>query len=66
MAKDVRDPIIAQVIGKILDRSDSGFAEYGVTLDEAKAPLKEWLIDLQEELLDASNYIQKIINIIED
>ena len=35
-------------------------AKYGTTLDENKATLIEWLTHLQEELMDATLYIQKL------
>jgi hypothetical protein len=35
-------------------------AKYGTTLDENKATLIEWLTHLQEELMDATLYIEKL------
>lgn len=55
----MRDKVIAQVIRKIQDRSDVGFKKYGVTLADDDQPLDTWLNHLQEELMDAVNYIEK-------
>ena len=54
-----RDIIIDRVIEKIKKRSDVGFKKYGVTLEQDDQPLDKWLIDIQEELMDAINYIEK-------
>ncbi|OUT47389.1 MAG: hypothetical protein CBB68_15890 [Rhodospirillaceae bacterium TMED8] len=54
-----RDPIIDRVIEKIKSRSDVGYKKYGVTLHEDNQPLDKWLTDIQEELMDAINYIEK-------
>ena len=55
-----RDPVIKTVVDKFVERSDVGFEKYGVTLDEDKAPLVAWMNHLQEELMDAVNYIEKL------
>lgn len=54
------DPIVKQVIEKFSTRSSVGIQKYGTTLDENKATLIEWLTHLQEELMDATLYIQKL------
>jgi tRNA A37 threonylcarbamoyladenosine biosynthesis protein TsaE len=54
------DKIVEDVIAKYRQRSEVGIAKYGTTLDENKATLIEWLTHLQEELMDATLYIQKL------
>jgi len=54
-----RDKIIEQVINKIKSRSDVGYKKYGVTLHEDNQSLDTWLTHIQEELMDAVNYIEK-------
>ena len=54
-----RDKIIQQVIDKIKKRSDVGYKKYGVTLYDDNQPLDAWLNHIQEELMDAVNYIEK-------
>ena len=55
----MRDKIIERVINKIKSRSDIGYEKYGVTLKDDDHPLHVWLTHLQEELMDAVNYIEK-------
>ena len=55
----VKDPIIREVIKKIIGRSDTGLAKYGVSLEEDPGSLDDFLNHLQEELMDAVNYIEK-------
>ena len=56
----MRDKIIKQVIDKFKERSDIGYKKYGVTLHDDEPSLHKWLNHLQEELMDAVNYIQKL------
>jgi len=55
----MRDKIIEQVVNKIKRRSDVGYKKYGVTLYDDDQPLDAWLTHLQEELMDAVNYLEK-------
>ena len=55
-----RDPVIKTVVDNFVERSDVGFEKYGVTLDDDNAPLVAWMNHLQEELMDAVNYIEKL------
>ena len=55
----MRDKIIERVINKIKSRSDVGYKKYGVTLKDDDQPLLVWLTHIQEELMDAVNYIEK-------
>ena len=54
------DKIVEDVMAKYRQRSEVGIAKYGTTLDENKATLIEWLTYLQEELMDATLYIEKL------
>lgn len=54
------DKIVEQVVDKYRQRSEVGIAKYGTTLDDNKATLIEWLTHLQEELMDATLYIEKL------
>ena len=58
--RSIEDPIVERVVNKFDDRSRVGIAKYGTTLDENKATLVEWLTHLQEELMDATLYIEKL------
>jgi hypothetical protein len=55
----IRDKIIESVVNKFIERSDVGYEKYGVTLHKDDQPLDTWLKHIQEELMDAVNYIEK-------
>ena len=57
---EFRDPVVERVVDKFVMRSDVGFAKYGVTLADDKSNLFEWVNHLQEELMDAVLYLQKL------
>jgi len=62
----MRDKIIERVINKIKGRSDVGYKKYGVTLHEDDQSLDVWLTHIQEELMDAVNYIEKAKAVLTD
>ena len=62
----MRDKIIEQVINKIKSRSDVGYKKYGITLADDNQPLDVWLQHLQEELMDAVNYLEKARAVLRD
>ena len=55
-----RDPVIESVVDKFVERSNVGFKKYGVTLDQDPGDLNVWMTHLQEELMDAVNYLEKL------
>jgi RNA-binding protein YlmH len=59
---EFRDPVVQSVVNKFVDRSDVGFAKYGKTMRDDKSDVCVWLNHLQEELMDATIYIQRIKN----
>ena len=61
MKKEIefRDPVVKRVVDKFVSRSDVGFKKYGVTLEDDKSNMFEWMNHLQEELMDAVLYLQK-------
>jgi hypothetical protein len=61
-----RDPIIEKVCDQLVERSDVGYKKYGVTLEDDSGGLAKWLQHLQEELLDAANYIEKLKQVTND
>ena len=61
-----RDPIIQKVVEKIISRSDVGYKKYKVTLKADDKSINEWLNNIQEELMDAVNYIEKLKSILTD
>ena len=57
---EFRDTVVERVVDKFVSRSDVGFAKYGVTLNDDKSNLFAWINHLQEELMDAVLYMQKL------
>ena len=51
-----------KVIDKIRSRAERGWTKYGTTMEREDLTFLEWAVHLQEELMDATIYIQKIIN----
>ena len=59
------DQVVEQVRQKLLERSQAGILKYGTTLERNDLLLIDWLTHLQEELMDAANYVQACINRLE-
>lgn len=59
------DKIVHQLIIKYLNRSYEGQKKYGTTLDRNDLMLRDWMQHLQEELMDASLYIEKLMTVID-
>jgi len=57
---EFRDPVVERVVNKFVTRSDVGYAKYGITLEDDKSNIFQWLNHLQEELMDAVLYLQKL------
>ena len=55
-----RDPVVEAVVDSFVARSDVGFAKYGKTLRDDKSDLFAWANHLQEELMDAVLYMQRL------
>ena len=58
--RPVKDFIVESVIDQFKDRSNVGIKKYGVTLDRNDLTMLEWLNHLQQELMDATLYIEKL------
>lgn len=56
------DPIVEDVRAALLQRQQIGFLKYGKNLDRTDIDLLGWLQHLQEELLDAAVYVQRLKN----
>ena len=57
-----RDPVVKTVVNEFVKRSNVGFEKYGQTLHSERISkvknLADYLLDVQEELMDAILYIQ--------
>ena len=51
-----------EVCFKILKRSETGKAKYGVTMERQDLSRLEWLKHAQEEAMDLAVYLEKLIN----
>ena len=56
----MKDGIVKRVIDSFKRRSERGLEKYGTTLDRNDLTNLEWLQHLQEELMDATLYIEKL------
>ena len=54
------DTILVAVMTKYHERSKRGIQKYGTNLDRKDVDLLGWLNHLQEELMDATLYIEKL------
>jgi len=56
----MKDSIVESVISKYTERSEIGQQKYNTTLDREDLRAQEWMTHLQEELMDATLYIEKL------
>jgi len=54
------DTIVEDVINKFRKRSEAGMLKYNTTLDRTDLSTLDWLTHLQEELMDAVLYVEKL------
>ena len=54
------DPIVDSVVKKFQERSKIGIEKYGTTLQDSPDGFYSFINHLQEELMDACNYLEKI------
>ena len=59
-AKSCSDSVVESVINKYADRSQEGIKKYGTTLEKNSGSTKYWLNHLQEELMDATLYLERL------
>ena len=60
------DKNVEKVITQLRDREEEGMRKYGVNTERKDLNTLEWLQHLQEELMDASVYIEKLKSEIND
>jgi hypothetical protein len=56
----MKDKIVESVINQFKERSEVGIRKYSTTLERNDLSVLEWLTHLQEELMDATLYIQRL------
>jgi succinate dehydrogenase flavin-adding protein (antitoxin of CptAB toxin-antitoxin module) len=62
--KEPQDKHVQSVINKFAERSEIGLKKYGTTLERNDLKLIDWLTNLQEELMDATLYCEKLKEIL--
>jgi succinate dehydrogenase flavin-adding protein (antitoxin of CptAB toxin-antitoxin module) len=58
--KDRQDKFVQSVKEKFEQRSQTGIRKYNTTLEREDLDFLDWLNHLQEELMDATLYIEKL------
>lgn len=56
----MKDKIVQSVIDHLEYRSEQGIIKYGVTLERDDLNFSQWLVHLQQEMMDAVLYIEKL------
>lgn len=56
----MKDSIVELVTKEFNRRSEVGINKYGTTLDRDDLSLYDWLVHLQQELMDATLYVEKL------
>lgn len=56
----LQDSIVEKVMAKFYERSQVGLRKYGTTLDRNDLKTLQWLNHLQEELMDATLYVERL------
>ena len=54
------DPVVAAVTQRFHELSAEVMLHYGVTMDQNDAPTRQWIVDAQEELMDAILYLERL------
>jgi len=54
------DSVVDSVVESFVSRSKAGQAKYGTTMDRNDLTPIEWIQHLQEELMDAIIYLEKV------
>lgn len=56
----VKDKYVQSVIDNFKNRSELGIFKYGTTLERKDLNVQDWLLHLQEELMDAVLYVERL------
>ena len=59
---NIQDKNVLEVVAEYAYRAQKGFEKYGTTTERTDIDLEGWLTHLQEELMDATVYLQRIRN----
>ena len=54
------DKVTEAVVAQLRTRAEKGKEKYGTTMERNDLTLMQWLQHLQEELMDATVYVEKL------
>ena len=60
MTQQINDKNVFNVVCQYAERAQKGFNKYGTTTERTDIDLEGWLQHLQEELMDATIYIERL------
>ncbi len=60
MKQKVEDPIVMSVMTKFYERSQVGIKKYNTMLTRDDLSTLEWISHLQDELMDATLYLERL------
>lgn len=61
-----KDKYVQQVKEKFEERSQTGIKKYNTTLERTDLNLLDWLLHAQEEAMDLTLYLEKIMSIVKE
>jgi hypothetical protein len=56
----IEDQIVIRVLSRFAERSQVGINKYKTTLERTDLSTLEWLTHLQDELMDATLYVERL------
>ena len=60
MNQQIEDKIVLRVLARFSERSQVGITKYNTTLERTDLSTLEWLTHLQDELMDATLYVERL------
>ncbi len=60
MNQQIEDKIVLRVLARFNERSKLGIMKYNTTLERNDLSTLEWLTHLQDELMDATLYVERL------
>lgn len=60
MNQQIEDKIVLRVLARFNERSQVGITKYNTTLERTDLSTLEWLTHLQDELMDATLYVERL------
>ena len=64
VSEGFRSDTLTKVVDEFHKRETVGISKYGTTVDRSDLDLSQWLQHLKEELMDATLYVQRTIDLV--